>query len=222
MAVLSLAGTSTYAQQPPKTYPRDSVIFGSTYSDWSAGWQQWSSSMPSSAHPLFDSADCSKGQSGPVWFLGGGYASSNVERSCTIPQGKALYFPIINIACFGIEAEKGYCGPAGPYIPQMRAYLADVIDLVTDLKLVVDGKALKGDLKNQFRVQSPVHTVTVPDSNLLQFYGETIGAGTYWSVDDGVYIMLEPLAPGDHTINFQGSIPSFNFNLDITYHLTVQ
>lgn len=214
----------------PAVYPRDSVIFGGTYSEWSAAWQQWANSIPASEHPLFDNADCSKGQSGPVWFLGGKFCSTEDTdcpseppvRSCTVPTGKGLYFPVVNFACLNGEAEKGFCGDAGPFITQMRAFIGDGIDQTTNLQVTVDGKVIKGDLKKDFRVQSPVYTAVLPDGNLLQAIGESIAAGTYWGVDDGVYIMLQPLPPGTHTLNFHGRFPQYNFTLDFTYNLTVQ
>jgi len=81
------------------------VAFGKTYSEWAAAWQEWSLSIPASKHPLFNNGDCSTGQKGidgkmgPVFFLGGGYAgpSGAVKRTCTVPAGKALFFPIVNV-----------------------------------------------------------------------------------------------------------------------------
>jgi hypothetical protein len=217
--------------KPPAVFPRDAVVFGKTYADWSAVWYQWVSSMPANANPLFDTADCSAGQSGPVFFLGGRFCSSTdpkcpdkpSERSCTVPAGKALYFPVLNSQCINAEANLGYCGSAGAFITEMRAYLADGIDQTINLGVTVDGKKLKGNLKTDYRVQSNVFSAVLPDKNFLEAVGETgIGAGTYWGVDDGIYVMLQPLPKGTHTINFEGTFPQYKFTLDFTYYLTVQ
>src|SRR5450631_195145 len=69
--VLSLAVLAVPSVLAQKVIDRDSVAYGRTYSEWSAAWEQWSYSIPASQHPLFDNGDCSVGQSGPVWFLGG-------------------------------------------------------------------------------------------------------------------------------------------------------
>ena len=220
---------------PVKVFSRDSLIYGRTYSDWSAAWQQWADSMPWKNHPLFDTADCSEGQSGPVWFLGGKFCASDAEpgecpgpneafeRSCTVPVGKALYFPILNFGCLNIEAEKGYCGDAGPFITEMRSAVGGVMDLVSGLEVTVDGKKVKGDIKSNFRVQSTVYTASLPDDNILNGISyDDIVAGTYWGADDGFYMMLKPLPRGNHTINFKGGVPDFDFFLDVTYHLTVE
>ena len=212
-------------------YSRDSVIYGRSYSEWSSAWQQWANSIPASEHPLFDNADCSKGQSGPVWFLGGKFCSTEdascpsepAVRSCSVPQEKALFFPIVNVSCLDVEAKNGLCGDAGPFITQMRDFIGGIIDPVTDLQVFLNGKRIKGDLKKNFRVQSVVYPVLLPDGNLLQAIGETvIASGSYLGVDDGIYIMLPPLPTGTHILNFKGTFPQFNFTLDFTYNLTVQ
>ena len=97
-------------------------------------------------------------------------------------------------------------------------------EFVSDLAVTLDGKVIKGDLKKNFRVQSYVYPVLLPDGNLLQAVGETIiVSGSYLGVDDGIYIMLPPLPVGSHTLNFRGTFPApVNFTLDFTYNLTVQ
>ena len=215
---------------PPAVFPRDSVVFGKTYADWSAAWYQWVSSMPANANPIFDTATCDTGQSGPVFFLGGKFcrigddkcSPNSFERSCTVPAGKALYFPVLNSQCIDEEAKTDNCSGASAFITQMRAIVAGVIDPATDLGVTIDGKKLKGNLKTDYRVQSTVFTAVLPDDNFLKAIGENIGAGTYWGVDDGIYVMLQPLHKGSHTINFKGTLPQYGFSLNATYHLTVQ
>jgi len=232
MVALGISGTASADGflSPPSVFTRDAVAYGRTLADWSSAWYQWVSSMPAAANPLFDKADCAAGQSGPVFFLGGRFCSTldpdcpsrPAERSCTVPAGKALYFPVLNSQCIDAEAKLGFCGSAGPVITEMRAYIADIIDHTAGLEVKVDGKKLKGNLKTDYRVQSTVFDAVLPAGNLLEAIGEPgIGAGTYWGVDDGIYVMLQPLPPGEHTLNFKGSFPAYNFSLDFTYHLTV-
>ena len=48
-------------------------------------------------------------------------------------------------------------------------------------------------------------------------------AGNYLVVDDGIYVMLEPLTKGAHTLNFKGSFTNpFVFDLDFTHELDVK
>jgi hypothetical protein len=231
---LALAGASFPAQSTDSPYyPRDTVIFGNAYSHWSTSWRQWADSLPAKHHPLFDTADCSAGQSGPVFFLGGRFCAPDVnpncenapaERSCAVPAGKALFFPVLNTSCLDGEAKKGLCLSAGAIITQMRSQTAAIINKTTGLQVILDGKPLAVNLKRDFRVQSPVYPTILPDKNLYQAFGEKeIKAGQYLGVDDGVYVMLKPLTKGAHTLNFKGNFTDpFVFELDFTYKLDVK
>jgi hypothetical protein len=46
-----------------------------------------------------------------------------------------------------------------------------------------------------------------------------VDAAVYHPIADGVYIMVKPLAPGNHTIHCYGNIGTFVE--DFTYHITV-
>ena len=48
-----------------------------------------------------------------------------------------------------------------------------------------------------------------------------IEAGTYDSVADGFFIMLQPLRRGRHTIFYKGTIPSPGFGTEATYVINV-
>jgi hypothetical protein len=229
--------TPAYADSP-RVYSKNSVVFNRTFADWSAAWRQWADSLPANKHPLFDTAPCSEGNSGPVWFLGGRFCAMDVNqncenvptvRTCEVPQGVALYFPVLNSGCLDGEAAAGQCSPgpgvksAGPSISEIRKAVADGIDQATGLQVTVDGKPIKGDIKKNFRVQSTVYTSLVPAGSLYPAVGEpNIVEGTYTGVDDGIYVMLKPLKKGSHTLNFKGTLPQWDFNLDFTYNIIVQ
>src|ERR1700737_919909 len=71
----------------------NSVEFGNTYGEWSARWWQWLVSIPAATNPNLTSGtvDCTLGQSGQVWFLGGSFGDKpSYTRSCTIESGKDL------------------------------------------------------------------------------------------------------------------------------------
>ena len=40
-------------------------------------------------------------------------------------------------------------------------------------------------------------------------------------MDDGIYVLLQPLCVGKHTLQFKGTFPEYGFTLDFTYLLTV-
>jgi len=207
----------------PKVFPLDTAEYGRTYSEWSAAWWQWAFSIPVASHPLFDNGDCSVGQSGPVWFLGGRFCiagapncNSTATRSCTVPVGKALYFPLGNVEDSAPEEPNWGCGNSlppliGGTIAEMRQCVASFVN-PTNLAADVDGHQIHNLPK--FRVQSVEFDVTWPDDNVLTAIGEgPFPAGTYSPVvDEGFYLLLAPLPAGNHTLHFQ----------DITYYLTVK
>jgi hypothetical protein len=209
-----------------KIFDRDSVVYGRTYSDWNAAWQQWADSIPTANHPLFDNGDCSVGQSGPVWFLGrkfvavGGAGSyDNVVRYCNVPAGKALYVAIYNAEDSVLEETT----PGLSHLPQigeLRAVAAAEMDGVTSLGMQVDGENIR-DIKERFRMQSPAFGFTVPADNFFTAIGEgPFKAGTYFpGVDDGYYVMVAPLPIGHHTIHFHGAA-GLDL-LDVTYHINI-
>ena len=90
--VLAQTNNSGYSFFAPGSKP-----FGKTYGEWSAAFWQWIISAPSDRNPsnVNDNTGkyCSKGQSGPVWFLplvlGG-----DAVKTCNIPSGKTILFPV--------------------------------------------------------------------------------------------------------------------------------
>jgi hypothetical protein len=231
--IMATAAFPSYADNSQSAvFPRDAVVYGNTYGNWSAAWRQWADAMPAKKHPLFDTADCSEGQSGPVWFLGGRFCSDQLKncnsapaiRTCTVPAGKALYFPVVNSACLDGEAKNNLCITAKPFITEIKQVINDQINQTTDLQVTLDNVTVKNDyLKTNFRVQSPVYSTVLPDGNFYQALGEpVITPGTYLGMDDGVYLMLAPLSKGTHKLNIKGYFPQWDFRLDFNYKLIIQ
>ena len=248
MVVLALLLAPTMSANAQVLSP-DTTHFGKTYGEWSAAWWEWALSIPVHSppfsqrinHPLVDltGVQCGEGQSGPVWFLGGAFfetgtpaLSTIVRNDCTVPESKALFFPLLNVECTEVEGPLNGCGAT---VQQSRDIVKFVIDLVANLAADVDGVPIEIGINSAFRVGSPdkpTFCVTLPPDDLLSFIGEGpsgFGSGTHFSpgtscstVDDGYYVLLAPLSAGPHTVHFHGEIPTFFFTLDVTYHLTVK
>ena len=142
-----------------------------------------------------------------------GGAIGVATRTATIPKGKFLFFPILNVEVSDIEGNGNTEG-------ELRAFANSTADFIdpANLYLKVDGQSVS-DL-SPYRVQSPLFKVgPLPVNNLLGAPKKTKGH----SVSDGYYIMLNPLPVGDHTIDFGGhaDFGGFNFMLTIKYNLTV-
>jgi len=225
-AILAVTGTAFAGGKPqpaPFVYPVELTPYGNSYGDWSALWWQWAFAIPAGpGHPLFDEtgADCGVAQSGQVWFLGGVFnASGSATRECTVPAGKALFFPIINVECSNVEGN-------GTDAVGLRACADFYVSLAENLLLEIDGYGIP---TNRLRMSSPTFNFTLPEDNIL---GAPLGTCVVdgdgicqanLSVSDGYYVMVAPMSPGDHTIHFRGTFGDpINFTLEITYNLTVQ
>lgn len=168
--------------------------------------------MPAAGNPLLDNtgASCLSGQRGPVWFLVGAFGDP-VTRECSIPEGTALFIPLIN----GVDVNTSSQSAA-----ELRAEIDQCIDATTTLTLTVDGRSVPR--REIMRVRSRVFSVSLPDENLLG-----LPAGIYSpAVDDGFYVLLAPLRVGPHTVHFTAArggcaISPDPFSLDVTYKLTV-
>jgi hypothetical protein len=204
----------------PGVLPPQSKPNGMTYGEWSAKWWQWAYSLPVIQNPFFDEDNCSNGangQFGPVWFLTGVINTSGIAvRDCTVPAGKKLFFPVLNIECATLEGN-------GATPAELLACVEPVIKTVTNVECEIDGVPLK-NLKEDYFVTSPPFIYgPLPDNNVLQSFGFDAPAGaTSLALTQGYYLMLAPLPVGHHTLRFTGTFGDpFNFTLDVTYNLTI-
>jgi hypothetical protein len=74
--------------------------------------------------------------------------------------------------------------------------------------------------------RSIVYAVALPENNVFDApciaagLGDVPGGIYSPTVDDGVYVKLDPLEVGDHTLHFSAEGPD-GFSQDVTYNLTV-
>ena len=197
-----------------------------TAAELAAAWWQWAYSKPVGDSPLIggytgtdrcDGTPVSPTQ-GKQWFLAGTSDGSKVVRTCTMPVGTHLFFPVVNVV--------GIPFPANPLetketeraaaIARMDAVLGarDFFSLVT-----VDGKMVKSNRIGRATYSlgtGPYFTLTLPKDNV---FGQP--AGEYEATADGLWVTLPPLPPGVHTIHFEASAPSVGVSQNNTYILTV-
>lgn len=86
----------------PLIAPIDTKPAGQTYGRWAAAWWEWVLGVPGASNPAADPTGqyCAQRQVDRVWFLAGSFSSAPVVRSCSIPAGKSLFFPLINTGYF--------------------------------------------------------------------------------------------------------------------------
>lgn len=95
-----VGGVGAQSAINPGVYAPGSEPFGLPHSEWAARWYRWALAIPLAQNPLMDTTgdQASVGQSGPVSFLAGTAGDPPfAERSCRVPAGKAIFYPIINV-----------------------------------------------------------------------------------------------------------------------------
>jgi hypothetical protein len=170
----------------------------------SAEWWQWVSSIPVAENPALDptGAKCAVGQRGSTWFLAGTFGGT-VTRTCSVPTGKEIFFPVANISFFDSPNQCGQ-GPDHFSVAEMRSALAGAIAGLSDLSAEIDGKPVK----NLQRVRSRVFEVALPPGNPYDSAAAPCPAGIYSpALADGYYVLLEPLTAGQHTLHFHAEAP---------------
>jgi hypothetical protein len=220
--VINNAKRHAAGTQKPRIAPPQSRSHGHTYGEWSAIWWQWVLGIPADRNPLTDPDGrfCAEEQSGPVWFLAGTFGTS-VERSCTIPTGRAIFMPAYNWI-FGAGAFD--CDPSVPGVAcdvqTLQAAAAANTEKAAVLDVFVDG--VRVDNPRQYRGTSPMpFSITYPESSVTG-----LPAGTYYpQVSDGYWLLLHPLPPGQHTISIRLLAPDTTagtIDFLITHHITVR
>jgi hypothetical protein len=177
-------------------YPIDSMPFGSTYEDWTIKFWQWLLSIPVSRNPAVDQTGefCQEKQNDqPVFFLVFS-GSGGADRTCSIPTGKAILIPINVVECSYAEL------PAAKTEEELHTCATEDESSNPGLSLSVDGREFKQ--LEKYRVHSRIFDFNLPSDHFLPA-GDP---GPSRAVSDGYWVILEPLPPGKHQINFRASL----------------
>ena len=212
----SFASAENFNIAPIQSHPH-----GQTYSQWAAQWWQWALETPASVNPVLDKTgqNCAEAQMGHVWFLAGTFGLPDfdrVERTCTIPTGTALFFPLIN-DFYGAFLNDP---PETRTEDFMRTQVA-----CTDVSISaeINGVPVRNPL--QYYEKSPLFDVQLPADNVFGVGEEVVPRLLLSpSVDAGYYLFLSPLPPGTYTIHWVASqtCPAAHYDQEVTYHLTVR
>jgi hypothetical protein len=202
-------------------------VYGKTYGEWAADWVQWAEAGPVGQNAVTDTTGefCDENQpKKDVWFLAGTFGAIDVERDCTIPQDRALFYPLVEgpwIDCPGTPDED--LSDA-----DVRGILAGIIDTACQLTSTLDGVAISSLRVLTVRAQSPKFRSILPDNPVIaeacippSGLGPLVGGETGRRIVDGYWVMLPPLSPGPHTLTLHGALCGRDFENGVTYNLTV-
>ena len=135
-------------------------------------------------------------------------------RDCAIPAGKAILFPALTSECSYAEDSTLKSET------QLRSCAMNSVEGGI-AQVSVDGMNFQA--LQTYRVQSPLFNFTFPKDNI---FGAP--AGPTQSVSDGIFLLLQALPPGNHTVHFTGvvlanpTLGTQSFATDATYHLVVK
>jgi hypothetical protein len=209
-AVIGQTPFSTARAAPPVPIPIES--YGASYGEWSARWWQWLLSIPPAINPGLQTGavDCTLGQQDDVWFLAGTFGGT-VTRTCTIPAGKPIFFPVVSSLAFKPKDNETML--------DLRRAAATSINKVVELTVAIDGIPVNENLFN-FRARSPSFTISFPAKGLMLPGQQSVPNNTDPIVSDGYWILLSPPLPGPHDIFFHART-SDGAEWNVTYNLNV-
>lgn len=190
--------TVAHAQDATLIQPGASLQ-GQSQAEWSERWWQWAFSFERAKSPVADrtGAYCAGRQSGPVWFLAGTYGSRRVERRCTVPAGKTLFFPLINYVVFRPEGSNQSC-------MALASEAAAATDQPSALVLQINARRY---------TQLQAHRLPTRCFSLVPGTPPDAAA-------NGYYVAVAPLPKGEHLIEFGGVLP--DLIQAVTYRITVE
>ncbi len=189
--VLGAFAATAFAQDAqPRVLPPTAHPHGQSYGAWAAQWWQWALGQPVAVNPVLDETGehCAQGQEGNVWFLAGAFTSEPVTRTCTVPTGTALFFPIINYF-YCAEATDPPEQQTEEFVREQTAFLRDA---VSGLSATVDGVQIR-DIELRYYEESSIFSVVLPDDNV---FGLPAGSVLAPCADAGFYSCSPRSHPG--------------------------
>lgn len=218
------------SRAPLRDYPlirQDTAVGAWIYQQLAKGWLRWMEAIPAATNPVLDEtgANCAVGQGGPVWYLAGTFGGP-VDRSCDVPFGRLLYFPLVNafstIPPFAVTPEQDeafWTARATNFILGTRAQTCE-------LRLRIDGREVLADLaaRDQALWTALLEPFSV-DMAEDGIFGDLPGGEWPYAYIGGHFALFAPLTRGEHTLEFGGAKCDGDerfFEVAATYHLRVE
>jgi hypothetical protein len=203
LCVAALTAASARAQSDPVVPPGEPVE-GQSQAQWSRAWWQWAGSFERHESPVADrtGALCDRGQQGNVWFLAGTYGTQRTVRTCTVPRGRYLFFPLINYVV----------------MPTVDAPVSCLSVMSRAASITNDASALVLDIDGVRAQSLPLHRQATPQCFDMGELAQP-KLRVFPSAANGYYVMLRPLGPGTHTLNFGGALPGMLQAVTYTLHV---
>ena len=191
------------------------TVAGKTIGEWTQDWWSWALSAPAPTDPLSDTNGdyANINQGGPVFFLGG-TAGSSVIRNFTVPTGKYLLLSMVTT----LGTDSDVPGGTGD---DLITLVKSFIDPTDSLNATLDGVSIPEATLFTYRQDSGLFPIDVAPGSIFDYPGGVPGRAIIpFAYQDGFWLMLNPLSPGSHQIDFGGGQSAFNFTVSISDHVT--
>jgi len=192
----------------------DEEVGGNSLHTYANEWWKWAYSMQQNQSPIRDrnGSHCGVNQQGPVWYLAGGFGTTKIDRACVLPAQKHIFFPVINIVHYTPPDSDITCEEA-----KKRA--AENNNNFVYIRVFLNGSQLEN--AQRFRLASK------ECFNLFERVPEEFNAPSVApSATDGYWIMMKPLPPGTHKLEFRAFYTNQGTSYgdmvqNISYELTI-
>jgi hypothetical protein len=208
----------------PMLYAKDARPFDRSIERWSELLWSWIYAQPFDHNPLLDptGADCSIGQSGPMWYLAavpGSGLGTDVSRTCTISRQRAILVQLSSLL-------NDYPCPDPSFHPAPGQSLFDfliepvtpIFDNYSGFTISFDGVDLVDPLS--YRYTSDDLFLFTGDLS-MQTFDPCVTGRRQPAISDGFYLPFKPMTPGPHTIVINGH-DMMNVPVTLTWNLTIQ
>ena len=216
-------------------------VFGKTYSEWAAEWWTWALAGPDGANAVQDEdgSFCDVNQpEDDVWFLAGTFGVPGVARACTIPEDRALFYPLANSLWTDCPPPSGDELLTDEEVRGIMAKFGGGGDTACQLTSTIDGEDLLGGFVTSntissmqivtVRIQSPSFSIPLPVDHISDpgcVDPLMPGATDRRSIAEGTWVMAPPLSEGEHVLTLHGAgcdgSGTVFFETGVTYSLTI-
>ena len=200
--LLSLFVSSIAFAAPASPIPVKENVTGVSQPDLTKRWWVWFFSFEPGQSPTADrtGAKCAERQDGPIWFLVGVTGGGSVKRTCHLPEGKTLFFPLVTYIF--VPNGAGSC-----------------TEMILQARESTDGAKLFAELDGEPIGELEKHRVT--SGNCFDAGEKSPGHMSLWpAASNGYWLALPPLSKGQHKLHYGGTVPTLN--QDVTYTLIVE
>jgi hypothetical protein len=190
LATVGLPAAAGAAAAIQPALPSDTV-YGLKLVDWEEAYFQWAVSIPTSVIPTDPSGlNGAIGQRAPVWFIPGAFTGKDTA-DIAVPEGMGILLS---------ARSRVYKGQPGAQTEDQLAIGPTMyVDEVTTLEVTLDGVPVSNP--KQYRVRTPVFTITIPPDNV---FGDdqisTVEDERKAAVADGYWFLFPPLPLGHHVL----------------------